>query len=143
MALLVGAALLLGLAQTAVGRDALDSLGVRNDDGGFTELSFAQPGDLPRRMTEDVVVKVPFFIRNRETGPRAYRWVVEQHSGARTRVLASGSTATTAVGRAAYVSPELALPCDRVRSQAVVRVVGIDQSIDFWTKCSPAAAHAG
>jgi hypothetical protein len=140
VALLVGAASSLGVAQTAPGRDALNSLGLRSDSNGYSELSFARPTDLPSHIPGDgSPLAMPFLVRNVESRPRTYQWVVEQRSAGHTQRIASGTTPEVGVGRSAYISPAIGPSCAKGRILTTVRIKGLGQSIDFWTRCSNGA----
>jgi hypothetical protein len=139
VALLVGAALLLGLAQTSTGKDALVSLGVRSHETGFTELSFSRPATLPDHLpTGSAKLAAPFLIRNAEGHARSYAWTIEQRDGRAERVLAKGTTPVVPRGQALYVNPALSATCSAPRVQTVVRLAGLSQSVTFWSSCAGA-----
>jgi hypothetical protein len=140
-ALILGAALLLGLSQTATGEDFLESLGLRADQRGYTELSFSRPDDLPKRFTGTADFTAPFVIRNAQAAERTYRWTVEQRVGGGGRLLASGETPVVPRGRALYVNPRLKAACVGAgRAQTVVRLDGLPQRVAFWASCAKAGS---
>jgi hypothetical protein len=139
LALLVGAALLVGLAQTGTGADALGSLGLHSQAEGFTELGFQASGSLPDHVGgPGDGTSMPFIIGNHEGEQRSYAWIVEQRTGDGTRELAHGTTPQLGDARSTLVTPAVTVDCgapgDRVR--VIVRLADPAQSIAFWTRCA-------
>jgi hypothetical protein len=132
----VGAALLLGLAQTAPGRDALGSLGLRSDARGYTELAFADPLRLPKELTplrSGFPVSVPFIVRNQEGHDERYRWTVSGQGTPGHPVLLGTGVVAVRVGRRAYVNPRVPVPCQKRRVTVALERPRL--SIAFWVRC--------
>jgi hypothetical protein len=141
VALLVSAALLVGLAQTGAGADALGSLGLRSQAEGFTELGFKASGSLPRHVGgpgDDT--SMPFIVGNHEGAKRSYAWIVEQRTGHGTRELAHGTTPELGDARSTMITPAVTVDCVEPRVRVIVRLVEPAQSIAFWTRCAKGGA---
>jgi hypothetical protein len=141
VALLVGAVVLLGLAQTGPGGDALGSLGLRSPSEGYTELGFKASGSLPERVTAPTATPdMPFIVGNREGGDRTYRWIIQARDRHGVRQVATGTTPRLASGSSLIVTPRVRLACAEGRVRVIVRLVRPAQSIAYWTRCGKAAS---
>jgi hypothetical protein len=142
VALLVGAALLLGLAQTSAGTDALGSLGLRSEAAGFTELAFKASGSLPKHVDSPTdQPRIPFIVGNQEGSARTYAWTVEQRiAGGGAVELAHGTTRKLENASSIAITPDVTVRCTAQRVRVVVKLADPAQSIAFWTRCGTGAA---
>jgi hypothetical protein len=141
VALLVGAALVLGLAQTGPGGDALGSLGLRSPSEGYTELAFEASGSLPEHVTAPTATPdMPFIVGNREGGDRTYRWIIQRRDRSGLRQVATGTTPRLASGSSLIVTPRVRFACAETRVRVIVRLAEPAQSIAYWTRCGKAAS---
>jgi hypothetical protein len=141
VALLVGAALVLGLAQTGPGGDALGSLGLRSPSEGYTELAFKASGSLPEHVTAPTATPdMPFIVGNREGGDRTYRWIIQRRDRSGLRQVATGTTPRLASGSSLIVTPRVRFACGEGRVRVIVRLAEPAQSIAYWTRCRKAAS---
>jgi hypothetical protein len=144
VALLVAVLALTGLSQTPPGRWLLKSIGVLGSGSGYTELSFADPGGLPRRLAAKVTVSdLPFTIHNLTRQDRQYSWSVTMTSRGKTRRAATGATGLVN-GARLTVTPRLRIECVPGPLRVTVQVSGSStESIDFHATCTRGAAHGG
>jgi hypothetical protein len=133
-----------GLTQTPPGRQLLKSIGVVGSGSGYTELAFADPGGLPRRLTAKMTVSdLPFTIHNLTGQDRQYSWSVTMTSRGKTGRAATGVTGL-ANGARLTVTPRLRIECVPGPMSVTVQVSGSStESIDFHATCARGAADGG
>ena len=132
----------IGLAQTAGGHSALRKLGLVSKPQRYTELYFAQPGNLPVRVAH-APLQVGFVIHNAEGSARSYRWSATAEATGKTRTVGQGE-APVATGDTVSLDPALSIPCTGSKVLVTIRLAQPAESISFRTTCGvPAAGRSG
>jgi hypothetical protein len=134
--LLVLVVLCAGLAQTSPGHTVLSDMGLYEPPVSYTELTLAEPGDLPSALpSPDSPVNVSFDIHNVSGAARHYQWsVVLAKNGQNGRQEGSGAVTAPAQGRVT-VTRTVRATCTGGRLQVLVRLVSPAESVDFWVTC--------
>jgi hypothetical protein len=131
--------LVVGVMQTAPGRDLLRSAGLSGAPERYTALAFAKPASLPEQLpARRAAIRIPFSLRNEEGRDVVYRWTVVEVGARGRRQIAAGATGLRAGGDV-WVRPRGRVACAGARTRIEVSLAGMGESIGFWARC-PAVA---
>lgn len=137
LALVVVVAFAIEVAQMSSGHALLQKLGLFKAPSSYTVLSFVHPELLPTQLpARNSLVNVPFVIRNATDSSHAYIWQVQLLRGERSTSIASGQTVVPA-GGSTIVSKAIRASCVGGRIDFVIKLAMPQESINFWSGCSP------
>ena len=137
--LVFGVLICVGAAQTQPGHAVLKAVGLYETPASYTELAFAQPGELPQTLTKaNSNISVSFSIHNVSSAGRSYQWSIALERAGKTQVKTTGTLESPAQGQT-VITRSLDVSCPSGRVQVVVKLASPAQSIGFWLTCPSAA----
>jgi hypothetical protein len=135
LALLLGLAVLVTLAQTPAGHSVLRLTGLEQSPTTYSALYFTDPGGLPVTLPSGhAALNVSFAVHNASQHANSYRWTVQFVRGKKAKSAANGTLTVPAGGTQVENRPVTAL-CPSGVLEVVVRLAVPAESIHFTAAC--------
>jgi hypothetical protein len=130
-------------AQSAPGRSVLRTAGLMGSPERYSELYFAHPDQLERRVpASGAPLRMEFTVRNREGSARVYHWHLSAGPKPGRNPGGLSGTLSLAAGRSATIVRRLVPPCRGARDRLSVRISDTE-AIGYWISCrQPAGKQA-
>jgi hypothetical protein len=135
VALVAGIMLLAGISQASFGRTILEKAGLLEQPTNYTSLAFAQPRNLPERLTaKQKTIGILFIIHNSGDSTYGYHWSIQFTQTGHTHRVAAGDVDVNP-GKAVTISRTEAIQCTLKQVQVTISLAHPAESIDAWIAC--------